>query len=339
MERAARTGAGGAAALTRVAILDDIHDALRDLPAVKRLAEQTDLVIFTKPLSKEERAQALQGVDVVIPLRERSRLDGDFFADVPSLRFVSQTGRAGPHIDREAATRAGVQIAEGLGGVTSSSTTELTFALMMSIMRRIPQSDALLREGHWVVPYGIGLAGKTLGLVGFGRIGKIVGQVGVAFGMDVQAWSRNMTGQRAAEVGARSASIEEVMRSSDVVSVHLALNDGTRGLIDASLLRLMRPHAYFINTARADVTDEPALVQLLQQGKIAGAGLDVFTQEPLPADHPLLQLDNVVLTPHTGWPADASYARFAEGAVANIEAWLEGEPTNIVNPEAASVRR
>lgn len=325
--------------MIRVAILDDIHDALRDLPPIRRLAERTDLVIFTKPLAEHERAGALQGVEAVIPLRERSRLDADFFRDAPSLRFVAQTGRAGPHIDRDAATRAGVLIAEGRGPGSSSSTIELTFALMMSIMRRIPQSDVLLRNGRWVVPYGIGLEGKTLGLIGFGRIGKLVGQVGVAFGMQVQAWSKNMTPERAAEVGARAASIEDVMRSSDVVSVHLALNDGTRGLINAALLRTMHPHAYFINTARADVTDEATLVELLRQRKIAGAGLDVFTQEPLPADHPLLKLDNVVLTPHVGWPADASYARFAEGAVANIEAWLEGEPTNIVNPEAAAIQR
>jgi len=324
--------------VTRVAILDDIHDALRDLPPVKRLAERTDLVIFTRPLASEERAEALRGVEAVITLRERSRLDAAFFADAPSLRFVSQTGRAGPHIDRAAATQAGVLIAESQGPGTSSSTIELTFALMMSIMRRIPQSDALLRQGKWVVPYGIGLEGKTLGLVGFGRIGKIVGQLGVAFGMRVQTWSRNMTPERAAEVGARAATLEDVMGTSDVVSVHLALNDGTRGLVNGSLLRLMQPHAYFINTARAAVTDEAALVELLQQRKIAGAGLDVYTEEPLPADHPLLKLDNVVLTPHIGWPADASYARFAEGAVANIEAWLDGEPANVVNPEAAAVR-
>jgi phosphoglycerate dehydrogenase-like enzyme len=325
--------------VTRVAILDDIHDALRDLPSIRRLAEQTDLVIFTRPLAPDERAEALQGVDAIITLRERSQLDAAFFADAPSLRFVAQTGRAGPHIDRDAATRAGVLIAEGLGGVNSTSTIELTFALMMAIMRRIPPSDALMRGGEWVVPYGIGLAGKTLGLIGFGRIGKIVGQLGVAFEMDVQTWSRNMTPARAAEVGARATSLEELMRTSDVVSVHLALNDGTRGLLSAELLRLMQPHAYFINTARAAVTDEAALIDLLQQRKIAGAALDVFMEEPLPPDHPLVKLDNVVLTPHIGWPADASYVRFAEGAVANLEAWLDSEPTNVVNPEAAAVRR
>ena len=325
--------------MTRVAILDDIHDAFRDLPPVQRLRGRAEVVIFTRPLAKGERAEALKGVEVVVPLRERSRLDAGFFADVPTLRLVSQTGRAGPHIDREAATRAGVLIAEGRGPGSSSSTIELTFALMMAIMRRIPQSDRLLREGEWVVPFGVGLEGKTLGLVGFGRIGKLVGQTGVAFGMDVQTWSRNMTAERAAEVGARAASLDEVMRESDVVSVHLALNEGTRGLIDAQLLSTMQPHAYFVNTARADVTDEAALIDLLQQQKIAGAALDVFSQEPLPADHPLLKLDNVVLTPHIGWPADASYARFAEGVVANIEAWLDGEPTNLVNPEADAARR
>ena len=188
--------------MTRVVIIDDIHDAFRDLPPVQRLRGRAEVVIFTHPLAKAERAAALKGVEVVVPLRERSRLDADFFADVPTLRLVSQTGRAGPHIDREAATRAGVLIAEGRGPGSSSSTIELTFALMMAIMRRIPQSDRLLREGEWVVPFGVGLEGKTLGLIGFGRIGKLVGQMGVAFGMDVQTWSRNMTAERAAEVGA-----------------------------------------------------------------------------------------------------------------------------------------
>jgi phosphoglycerate dehydrogenase-like enzyme len=324
--------------MTRVAIIDDIHDAFRDLPPVRRLRQRAQVVIFTTPLTEDQRAEALDGVDVVVPLRERSQLDEDFFEDVPSLKLVSQTGRAGPHIDREAATRAGVLIAEGRGPGSSSSTIELTFALMMAIMRRIPQSDALLRRGAWKVPYGIGLEGKRLGLIGFGRIGKIVGQVGVAFGMDVLAWSKNMTNERAAEVGARAATLDEIMRSSDVVSVHLALNEGTRGLVSGELLGLMKPDAYFINTARAAVTDERALVDLLRERKIAGAALDVFEKEPIPIDHPLLHMDNVVLTPHIGWPADNSYARFAEGAVANIEAWLEGEPTNIVNPEAAANR-
>jgi phosphoglycerate dehydrogenase-like enzyme len=324
--------------VTRVAILDDIHDALRHQPPVKRLAQRTDLVIFTRPLGTAERAEALRDVEAVIPLRERSQLDAAFFADAPALRFVSQTGRAGPHIDHEAAARAGVLIAESHGG-SSSSTVELTFGLMMSVMRRVPQSDGLIRRGQWLVPHGIGLAGKTLGLVGFGRIGKVVGQLGVAFGMDVQTWSRNMTPERAAEVGARAASLEDVMRTSDVVSVHLALNDGTRGLVNGALLRTMPPHGYFINTARAAVTDEAALVELLQQRKIAGAGLDVFMEEPLPPDHPLLKLDNVVLTPHMGWPADTSYVRYAEGAVANIEAWLDGEPSNVVNPEVLAIGR
>src|SRR5438309_7852877 len=163
--------------MTRVAVLDDIHDAVRDLAPIKRLAERTELIVFTHSLSVEERPEALRGVEVVVPLRERSRLDAAFFADVPSLRLVAQTGRAGPHIDRDAATRAGVLISEGRGPGSSSSTIELTFALMMSIMRRIPQSDAFLRKGEWIVPYGIGLESKTLGLIGFGRIGKIVGQL------------------------------------------------------------------------------------------------------------------------------------------------------------------
>jgi phosphoglycerate dehydrogenase-like enzyme len=322
----------------KIAVLDDIHNAFDREPAIQRLRQRAEVVCLTEPLTPADRAAKLKGVDAVIPLRERSRLDAAFFADAPGLKYVSQTGRAGPHIDREAATRAGVLIAEGTGG-SSSSTVELTFALMMDIMRRIPQSDALLRKGQWVVPYGIALEGKTLGLVGMGRIGAVVSKIAVAFGMTVLAWSRSMTPERAAAAGATAASIEDVMAKSDVVSVHLALNDGTRGLVDRRLLAMMRPDAYFVNTARADTTDEAALIELLQQRKIAGAALDVFVQEPLPPNHPLLALDNVVLTPHIGWPADVSYTRFANGAVANLEAWLDGKLDNVVNPQAAAVKK
>lgn len=322
----------------KIAVLDDIHNAFEKEPAIQRLRQRAEVVIFTEPLTPAERRARLAGVDAIITLRERSRLDAAFFADAPDLKFVSQTGRAGPHIDRAAATAAGVLIAEGAGGF-SYSTVELTFALMMCIMRRIPQSDALLRRGQWVVPYGLALQGKTLGIIGLGRIGAMVSKIAVEFGMHVLAWSRSITPERAQAARATAASLEDVMARSDVVSVHLALNDGTRGLVSRRLLELMRPTAFFVNTARADTTDEAALVELLQQRRIAGAALDVFTQEPLPPDHPLLALDNVVLTPHIGWPADVSYTRFAEGAVANLEAWLDGRPQNVVNPEAAQVKR
>ena len=304
------------------------------LEPFERLRQRgVEVVAFTRALDASERGGALAGVDAIVPLRERSRLDDAFFADVPSLKLVSQTGRAGPHIDREAATRRGILITEGYSGRYAPTTAELAIGLMLAVMRRIPQSDAALRRGEWQTPYGVTLMEKTLGLVGFGRLGAHTAKIALAFGMKVQTWSRNMTPERASAAGATSVSLEHLLSTSDVVSVHLALNEGTRGLLSRDLLGLMGPDAYFINTARAAVTDEVALIHLLQQRKIAGAGLDVFMEEPLPPGHPLLTLDNVVLMPHAGWPADISYESFAEGAVANIEAWLDGEPRNAANPE------
>jgi len=322
----------------KIAVLEDIHNAFHKEPSIQRLQQRAEVVFYTDPTTDANRKQRMAGVDAIITLRERTRLDTAFFADAPDLKFVSQTGRAGPHLDRAAATAAGVLVAEGAGGF-SYSTVELTFALIMSIMRRIPQSDALLRQGQWVVPYGLTMQGKTLGIVGMGRIGAMVSKIAVEFGMTVLAWSRNMTPERAAGAKATAASLEDVMAKPDVVSVHLALNDGTRGLVNRRLLESMRPDAFFVNTARADTTDETALIELLQQKQIAGAALDVFTEEPLPPNHPLLALDNVVLTPHIGWPADASYARFADGAVANLESWLDGRLENVVNPRAADNRK
>ncbi len=317
-----------------IAVLDDIHNAFDADSAIQRLRQAGHhVVVFTQALTPANRAASLKGVDVVIPIRERSRLDDAFYHDAPDLKLISQTGRAGPHIDRAATNKRGILICEGASTRYSPSTAELAIALMLAIMRRVPQSFEALKAGRWETPMGITLAGKTLGLVGFGRIGGQMARLGNAFDMKVLAYSKNMTSERAATAGATAVDLPTLMRESDVVSVHLALNDGTRGLITGELLRLMKPAAYFVNTARADVTDEAALITVLQDRRIAGAGLDVFTQEPLPANPPLLALDNVVLTPHAGYPPDVSYEAFAEGAVSNIEAWLAGKPQNVANPQ------
>ncbi|MBI2887015.1 MAG: D-2-hydroxyacid dehydrogenase family protein [Chloroflexi bacterium] len=321
----------------KVAVLDDYHGAFLEAPPVLRLRQRATVVVHTRQLALTERQTALAGVEAIIALRERTRFDAAFFQDASDLRLISQTGGVGPHLDLEAATRAGVLVATArLAG--SPSTVELTFGLILAVMRRIPQSDRAIREGRWETPYGRTLTGKTLGIVGLGRIGTEVARVAQAFGMQVVAWGRRLTLEHAAQVGVRAVSLEELLASADVVSVHLALNAGTRGLLDATKLRLMRPEAYFINTARGAIVDEAALVELLREGRIAGAGLDVFAEEPLPADSPLRALDNVVLTPHAGWPADSSYAGFADAAVRNIEAYMDGAPANVVNPEAAGRR-
>jgi phosphoglycerate dehydrogenase-like enzyme len=320
--------------MTVVAVLDDIHGAFHKAEALNAIRRRVEVRVFERHLEPPERAQALGDVDVAVALRERTRFDKPFFEDALNLKLVIQTGRVGPNVDLDAATRAGVLVASA-GGGTSSSTIELTFGLMIALLRQIPQSDHRIRHGQWQVPYGRVLRGRTLGLVGMGRIGTQVAAIATsAFGMQVLAWSRNMTPERAAQVGGRSAGLDELLGTADIVSVHLALNDGTRRLLTAEKLGLMRPDSYFVNTARGRIVDEPALASMLAEGRLAGAALDVFWEEPLPPDNPFLELDNVVLTPHVGWPADASYQGYADAVGKVTEAYLDGQPIEYANPEA-----
>lgn len=317
----------------RIAILDDYHKALLNSPPVERLREKADVLVFTESLSPEERKEKLRDVEGIIALRERTRFDSAFFQDTPSLRLISQTGNGVAHIDLAAATKAGVLVATAPGG-SSASTAELAIGLMLALMRQIPQNDAGIKAGQWPSYLGRTLEGKTLGLLGLGRVGGATARLAGAFGMRMLVWSRNMTPNRAKEYGAESTDIEGLLRESDIVSVHLAMNPDTRGLVDEAKLRLMKPNAFLVNTARGPIVDEEALVRVLQEGVIAGAGLDVFGQEPLPTDHPLRHLPNVILTPHIGWPTDISYATFAESAVRVMEQYIDGKLENVLNPEA-----
>lgn len=329
-----------------VAILEDIHNAMIDYPSVQRLRERVNLRVHTRAMTPDERPGLLKGTETVVCLRERTRIDAAFLDDAPDLKLVIQTGRVGPNLDMNAITKRGVLVAtaapapHGPGAGGPNSTVELTIGLIIAIMRRIPQSDALMRRGQWVVlPYGRSLAGKTLGVIGPGRIGSWVAKIGAMFGMEVLTWSRNNTPERAASMGAKAAaSLDDLMRESDVVTVHLPLNESTRNLVSAEKLDLLKPTAYFVNTSRGPIADEDHLVTILHSRRIAGAALDVYNREPLPAGHPLLALDNVVLTPHIGWPADSGYSGFADATAKVVEAYLDGklEP---VNPEARAASR
>jgi phosphoglycerate dehydrogenase-like enzyme len=236
----------------------------------------------------------------------------------------------------DAATRAGIMVALAPGG---NSTTELAIGLMLAIMRRIPQSGRAMRGGKWPLVLGYVLKGKTLGILGLGKIGTEIAAVGRAFGMKVIAWGPTLTPQRAAQSQATFMELDHLLAEADVVSVHLKLSAVSAGLIDERRLRLMKKSAYFVNTARGAIVDEAALVKVLDEKLIAGAALDVFVEEPLPRHHPLLQLDNVVLTPHVGWPTDAGFEGFAENAVANILDYLDGKLTRALNPEARQLRQ
>jgi phosphoglycerate dehydrogenase-like enzyme len=210
---------------------------------------------------------------------------------------------------------------------------------MLAVMRRIPQSDQAMRGGEWPLVLGYVLKGKTLGILGLGKIGTEVAAIARAFGMNVIAWGPTLTPERAAKSQATYLPLEGVLRSADVVSVHLILSEQSKNLLNETRLRLMKRSAYLINTSRGAIIDEQALVHLLQVQGIAGAALDVFVEEPLPANHPLLELNNVVLTPHLGWPTDSGFAGFANNAVTNILEYMEGKLTRALNPEALQHRR
>ena len=209
-------------------------------------------------------------------------------------------------------------------------TAELTWGLILALLRKIPTEDQATRQGHWQVTMGEGLHGKTLGMIGLGRLGSQVATVGNAFGMNVVAWSQNLTAERAAEYGATLVTKTELLSESDVATIHLVLSGRTRGLIGATELSLMKPSAYLVNTSRGPIVDESALIDALTRGTIAGAGLDVFDNEPLPVDHPLRSLPNIVLTPHMGYVTSETYRVFYGDAVENIEAFLSGNPVRVL---------
>jgi phosphoglycerate dehydrogenase-like enzyme len=312
----------------RVAILDDIHDAWRGTAGVKRLRERAEVVIFTKPFGSPA---ALRGFDALIANRERTKFTRELLAQLTDVRVIAQTGNHAAHLDFAAAADLGIAIAHAGGGY-SIGAAELTIGLAQAVMRRIPQCDAALKRGEWPTPLTPILHGKTLGLVGLGRIAAHVAGLGNAFGMRVLAWSRNLTAAAAAAAGAQRRELDDLLAASDVVSIHVPLAPSSRNLIDARRLALMKPSAYLVNTARGPIVTEAALVAALERRQIAGAGLDVFDQEPLPKNHPLTKLDNVVLAPHIGWPTDDGYEKFAATAADALLAYLDGREFAIFKP-------
>jgi phosphoglycerate dehydrogenase-like enzyme len=304
----------------RVAILDDFHHAYDGTSGVARLRQHADVRIFTAPVTD---LAALRGFDALVTNRERTRVTDAWLAQVPDVRIIAQTGNHAHHIDLAAAARRGVVVAKASGGF-SHGAAELAIGLAIALMRRIPQADAAIRRGEWLMPSTRALHGKTLGIVGLGRVGRHVATLGGAFGMRVCAWSPRLSPSAAAAAGVERLALDDLLRQSDVVSIHAALTADSRRLIDAPRLALMRESAVLINTARAALVDEAALVTALRERRIAGAGLDVFEDEPLPAAHPLTMLDNVVITPHIGWATDEGYERFAEAACDVLVAYQEG---------------
>ena len=305
-----------------VVILDDWQNAIASQPALAPLRERVELRAYHDAAdSRDELARRLEGAVVVVPVRERTTFDADVFARAPSLRLLVQTGGGLAHVDRAAAEQHGVRIATT--GGPDYPVVELTIGMMIGLLRRLSWADREMHRGAWPMYVGEDCHGKTLGILGFGRIGSGVARVAAALGMDIVAWGPTLTEERARAGGATALSLEDVLRRADVVSIHLRLSPESRGLLSRERLALMRPNAYLINTARGAIVDEAALVEMLQTGRLAGAALDVFHEEPLPADHPLRRLDNVLLAPHVGWPSAGNYAYWTARAVEQITKFLD----------------
>lgn len=318
--------------MTRVAILDDYQNVANEMADWSAIPPDVQVRIFSDHLADEDTlVQRLAVFDVVVGMRERTPFPRSLLERLPGLKLLVTTGMTNAAFDMEAATEMGI-VVSGTEG-SSSTTGELTWGLIIASMRRIPREDKETRAGAWQTTIGPGLAGKTLGVVGLGRIGSQVASLGLAFQMRVIAWSQNLTQEWAAECGATLVTKEELLSQADVVTIHLRLSQRTRGLIGAEELAQMKPSAYLVNTSRGPIVDEGALIDALRGGTITGAALDVFDVEPLPLDHPLRDMDNTVITPHLGYVTTDSYRDMYGQVVEDIRAYLRGQPMRIINPQ------
>jgi D-3-phosphoglycerate dehydrogenase len=318
-------------------ILDDWEGRLAAAPGTARMRELADVEILDGPLAEADDAR-LSEVTVLMAVRERTRLDAAALARFPALELILQTGGHAYHLDADAARERDVVVTLGRRAVgPRAAVPELTFALMIAALRGLPEAWRSMAAGEWPVLTGRTLAGRRLGLLGTGRHGTRVARIATAFGMDVVAWAR--PGSTGADPSLPRVDLDELLRTSDVVSIHLRLSPDSRGLLDAQRLRAMKPGAVLVNTSRGAIVDEAALAEALRTGPRAAAGLDVFTEEPLPAGSPLRALPNVVLTPHIGWTVEEVFDEFAEIAADQLGQYLAGslDPAELL--PGAAVRR
>jgi phosphoglycerate dehydrogenase-like enzyme len=315
--------------MMRVAILDDYQRVALELADWKSLSPEVTAEAFHERLSGEDTlAERLKDFEMIVAMRERTHFPRSLLQRLPKLKLLVTTGMHNVAIDAKAAAELGI-VVSGTGMLTPP-TAELTWGLIIALARHIPQEDQQMRKGGWQTTIGVGLNGKVLGILGLGRLGSEVARVGRAFQMEVIAWSQNLTAEHAGSVGATRVEKDEIFQRADFVTVHLILSKRTRGLVTARELALMRPSAYLINTSRGPIVEERALVDALTNRKLAGAALDVYDEEPLPADHRLRKLDNVVLTPHLGYVTVENYQRCYSDAVEDIRAFLAGHPIRTI---------
>jgi phosphoglycerate dehydrogenase-like enzyme len=306
----------------KIAVLDDYQGVALQMADWSSVRKRADVVVFRDHLFEPDAiVERLQPFDVVCVMRERTPLTRAIIERLPRLRLIASTGSANASIDLAAAAERDITVTNT--GYSSHGAIELTWALLLAAIRAIPAEVNSVRAGGWQVAVGGDLAGRTLGLAGLGRIGSAMTRIANAFGMNVIAWSQNLTAERCEAAGARYVSKEDLFCEADIVSLHLMLSDRTRGIIGAADFARMKPTAWLVNTSRGPLVDEAALIDVLRNRRIAGAALDVFATEPLPLDHPFRTLDNVVATAHIGFVTRESYQTFFGDLVKNIGAWLD----------------
>ena len=315
----------------RCAILYDYQDVALKLADWTKIKDRVDVTVFTDPFaSAEEAAHALKDFQIICAMRERTPFPRAMLAALPELKLLITSGMRNAAIDLAAAKEHGVVVCGT--GMVGNPTAGLTIGLILELTRKIGFENARMKAGKpWQISLGEDVAGKTLGVVGLGKLGSQVAAIGKALGMKPIAWSSNLTREACDAAGVTYATKEELFANADIVTIHVVLSDRSRGLVSRADLARMKPTAYLINTARGPIVDEAALLELLQQRKIAGAGLDTFSQEPLPVDHPLRNLDNVVLTPHLGYVTLENYRRMYGETIEGISAWLANEPVRLLS--------
>ena len=326
------TGNGENTLMTRIAIVDDYQNVALGRADWSLVEKDADITVFNDHLAETgDVAARLGDFDIVVIMRERTPFPRELFEKLPNLRLLITTGMRNASVDLAAAGDHGVVVC-GTGGITGS-TPELTWGILLALARNIAHEDKATREGAWQTGTGVLLEGKVLGIIGLGRIGSRIAKYGQAFGMEVVAWSQNLTDERCAEVGGvRRVAKQELLTAADFVSVHVVLSDRSRGLIGAGDLALMKPTALLVNTSRGPIVDTDALIAALEKRTIAGAAIDVFDTEPLPMDHPLLRAPNTVITPHLGYVTDEGYRAYFGGVVEDIRAFLDDAPVRVLNP-------
>jgi phosphoglycerate dehydrogenase-like enzyme len=315
----------------KVAILDDYQNVALGLADWSPVARRAEITVFNDHVADPDAVvQRLLPFDAICVMRERSPLPRNVLEKLPRLKLIASTGPRNSSIDATAAKERGIRLTGT--GYRSTPTIELTWALILASARHIVRESNSVRSGGWQTSVGRELDGRVLGVLGLGNVGRQVARIGLAFGMKVIAWSQNMTPQVAEAAGATFVTRDELFRQADVVTIHLILSHRTRGLFGSADLALMKPTSWLINTSRGPIVDEAALIQALKARAIAGAALDVFDAEPLPADHPFRTLDNVLATPHIGYVGEDLYRTFFQDAAATIGAWLEEKESGKAQP-------